>query len=74
MPTHKKDKHSEADKPELFVGLPDDKKLVIQLHKPMWEQLRRISFELNISMAELCRNGIDLILEHNKELLSGRRN
>ncbi len=36
-----------------FIGLPDDKKLIVQMHKPMWEQLWRLAFDMNISMAEL---------------------
>ena len=70
MPATKKDKSSESHKTNLFIGDSDDKKIVIQVHKEMWEKLRRLSFELNISMAELCRNGIELILGKNKKLLS----
>ncbi len=50
-----------------FLGQPDDKKLIIQMHKEMWEELRRLSFELNISMAELCRKGITLLLEKSQQ-------
>lgn len=50
-----------------FTGHPDDKKLIVQMHKPMWEQLRRLAFDMNISMAELCRQGIEIILEKYKK-------
>ena len=50
-----------------FIGLPDDKKLIVQMHKPMWEQLRRLAFDMNISMAELCRQGIEVVLEKYKQ-------
>lgn len=51
------------DSDSSFLGEPDDKRLVIQMHKPMWAQLRRLAFDMDISMAELCRRGITLLLE-----------
>ena len=54
-------------KKALSVGQADDKKLIIQMPKTMWEQLRRLAFDLNISMAELCREGIGFVLEKNKK-------
>ncbi len=50
-----------------FIGQADDKKLIVQMHKPMWEQLRRLAFDMNISMAELCRQGIEVVLEKYKQ-------
>ncbi len=64
----RKDEH-ETRKKEEFIGLPDDKKLLIQMRKEMWEQLRRLSFELDISMAALCREGITVVLEKYKEVI-----
>lgn len=61
-----KDNHGDQKREE-FIGLPDDKKLPIQMRKEMWEQLRRLSFEIDVSMAALCREGIAFILEKYKE-------
>lgn len=72
MPMRKKAAET-SDQVE-FLGLPDDKKLIIQMHKETWEQLRKLSFELNISMAELCRKGIARILKEYKEKASTQSN
>lgn len=66
-------KMSTNAKKVLSVGQEDDKKLVVQMSKPMWEQLRRLSFELNISMAELCREGIGFVLEKHKKALNANK-
>jgi hypothetical protein len=61
MSAQKRNKRSEEKSD--FLGQPDDKKLVVQMNKAMWVQLKRLSFERNISMAALCRQGISLIFE-----------
>lgn len=76
MPAVKEKKESKETtaKSKSFVGYEDDKKLIVQMSKEMWTQLRRLSFELDISMAELCRLGISHILEKNKKALSHKYN
>jgi hypothetical protein len=41
----------------------EDKKLLVRLPKELHQQLRLLAFELNVSMAELCREGLELIIE-----------
>lgn len=39
-----------------------EKTIVISIEKSMWQALRKIAFEREISMAELTRMGIDKIV------------
>lgn len=50
-----------------FVGKPGDKIVPIKLHKEMHEQLRRYSFENDISIAQICREGIELFFKKVKK-------
>ncbi len=63
MPSRNNHLLQSETKDQAFTGEPDDKKLIIQMHKPMWEELRHLAFNRNISMAELCRQGISILLE-----------
>lgn len=44
-------------------GQKDETKLLIRLPKELHQQLRQLAFELNLSMAELCREGLEIILK-----------
>ncbi|MBA2654438.1 MAG: toxin-antitoxin system HicB family antitoxin [Gammaproteobacteria bacterium] len=46
---------------------PEDKKLLIRLPKELHQKLRLLAFELNVSMAELCREGLELILQKHQK-------
>lgn len=41
----------------------EEKKLLIRLPKELHQQLRLLAFELDVSMAELCREGLELIIQ-----------
>lgn len=41
----------------------EEKKLLIRLPKETHRQARLLSFELDISMAQLCREGLELVLQ-----------
>jgi predicted HicB family RNase H-like nuclease len=47
--------------------VPDDKKLLIRLPKETHREARLLAFELNISMAQLCREGLELALQKYKK-------
>lgn len=40
-----------------------EKKLVIPMSKKMWEKLKKIAHDHNMSMNQLVRNGIELIIK-----------
>lgn len=40
-----------------------DKIVMVQMPKEMWQNLKWLSFKMNISMAELCRKGVEHILK-----------
>ena len=47
----------------------ETKSIVIKVPVEMWANLRRLSYELNISMADLCREGIDYVTtKHSKRI------
>jgi hypothetical protein len=39
-----------------------EKKLLVQMPKEMWLRLRKLAFDKNVSMNQLCREGIEHIL------------
>lgn len=39
--------------------------LVVEIPKEMWKELKWLSFNMNISMSEICRRGIKHILNEN---------
>lgn len=41
----------------------EEKKLLVQMPKEMWQRLRKLAFDKNISMNQLCREGIEYILK-----------
>jgi hypothetical protein len=41
---------------------PKDKRLGVIMSEEMWKELRRISYETNLSMNELSREGINYII------------
>ncbi len=45
----------------------DETKLLIRLPRELHKQLRQLAFELNLSMAELCREGIETILQKHQK-------
>jgi hypothetical protein len=52
-----------------FNGLPDDKRLLVQMHKDMWDQLKFLAYKEDVSMAQLCREGIKILLQKKKTSL-----
>jgi predicted HicB family RNase H-like nuclease len=47
----------------------EEKKLLIRLPKELHHQARLLAYELNVSMAQLCREGLELVLQkHCKKL------
>lgn len=46
---------------------PEEKKLLIRLPKELHQKLRLLAFELNVSMAELCREGLELIIQKHQQ-------
>ncbi len=53
--------------------LPEDKKLLIRLPTDIHRQARLLAFELNISMAQLCREGLEVVLQKYKKKLDGKK-
>jgi hypothetical protein len=47
-----------------------EKTLVIPIEKKMWQNLRKISFDKEISMSELTRMGIEKILNKYSKVLT----
>lgn len=50
-------------KSEKFIGQKDDVILPVRMRKYMYEELRIVSFEKKISMAEVARQAIEYFLE-----------
>ncbi len=47
---------------------PEEKMLLIRLPKELHHQARLMAYELNVSMAQLCREGLELVLQkHSKK-------
>lgn len=47
----------------------EEKKLLVRLPKGLHRQTRLLAYDLNVSMAELCRQGLELIVQnHDKDL------
>ena len=55
------------NKDKKFIGEEEDKIIPIRLHKEMYDHLRRYSFEHNISIAQICREGVELFFKKSKE-------
>lgn len=51
----------------------EEKKLLIRLPKETHRQARLLSFELNVSMAQLCREGLELVLQKYHKKLEGKK-
>jgi predicted HicB family RNase H-like nuclease len=47
-------------------NVSEDKKLLIRLPKETHREARLLAFELNISMAQLCREGLELVVHKYK--------
>lgn len=43
----------------------DKATLVVEIPKEMWEQLRWLSFNMKLSMAELTRRGLEHVIKQN---------
>jgi predicted DNA-binding protein len=41
----------------------EEKKLLVNMPKEMWQRLRKLAFDKNVSMNQLCREGIEYILK-----------
>uniref|UniRef100_A0A0Q9YHZ8 Uncharacterized protein n=1 Tax=Candidatus Berkiella aquae TaxID=295108 RepID=A0A0Q9YHZ8_9GAMM len=41
----------------------DEKKLLVRLPKELHRQTRLMAFDLNISMAEICRQGLEQVVQ-----------
>lgn len=49
-------------------NISEERKLLIRLPKELHRQVMLLAYELNISMAELCREGLALMLKkHGKK-------
>lgn len=46
---------------------PEEKKLLIRLPKETHREARLLAYELNVSMAQLCREGLELILQKHRK-------
>ncbi len=53
-------------------SVSQEKKLLIRLPKELHQELRQLAFELNISMAELCREGLDIVLKKHGKKVKGK--
>jgi predicted HicB family RNase H-like nuclease len=49
-------------------SLPEeDKKLLIRLPKELHRQVRLLAFEMNVSMRQLCKEGLEMVLQKYKK-------
>jgi len=47
----------------------EEKKLLVRLPKALHRQVRLMAYDLNVSMAELCRQGLELVFQrHDKDI------
>ncbi|HAT1844406.1 hypothetical protein [Legionella pneumophila] len=46
---------------------PEERKLLIRLSNELHRQVRLLAYDLNISMAQLCREGLELMLQKNHQ-------
>lgn len=49
-----------------------EKQFLIRIPVELHDQLRFLSYQLNISMAQLCRKGLELIIRENKRCFEKR--
>ena len=47
------------------------KTIVLKVEKPMWQAIRKIAFDNEISMNQLIRHSINEIINRQKNLLTG---
>jgi hypothetical protein len=45
----------------------EEKKLLVHMPREMWQRLRKLAFDKNVSMNQLCRQGIEYILKKESE-------
>lgn len=51
----------------------EEKRLLIRLPKDLHRQVRLLAYDLNVSMAQLCREGLELMLQkHSKKIKKAR--
>ncbi|MBS0359559.1 MAG: hypothetical protein JSS53_09835 [Proteobacteria bacterium] len=50
-----------------------EKILPIRLSKELYKRMRILSFESEISMAELCRQGVEIILEKHEKTKGNKK-
>lgn len=55
-----------SKKQKRFVSSPGDKVVPILFNKELYEQLRKYCFEHNVSMAQVCREGVELFFKKTK--------
>jgi len=53
--------------------LSEEKKLLIRLPKDLHREAKLLAYELNISMAQLCREGLESVLQVHRKKIKGKK-